>query len=279
MTMLSRLSKLWHGQHQALFMNGFPLTARLAWGCRLPKDPDLQTWLSDPDLFERHGNGVVLFAPRLLACATHLEGAPTGRLKGIMRWRHAQNSYAYDVTAQAIAAFGKDTSMMVAAGWADVSSGRATLASAHLARTFVALDPYAPERVSAVLAQLGWTAEGPDWRHTMLPNGKGVVRLSIVRDFGPASWLDTQNAMPYASGPRLALLLAEQVLTCKGKNAGQLIERMVQELPDHRRIEEARVYANETDQRDMFEKAFALVERLCGGMFEAQSPDYAKQNT
>ena len=280
---MTLLLRLLHGRHHQLFTHGFPLTARLAWGCRLRGDPELSAWLVDKELFERRGNGVVLFAPSLLARAKHDERAPLERLKGILRWRHARNVCAYDETSTAVEALLGLGSVLVAGGWSDVASGRATLSAAHLTHTFVALKRYDRDAVAHLLTPLGWRLADREWRRDTPLGGKGKmsVRLHVAPDLGPVAWppgAENERELHHASGPHLTLLLAERAIdNALSPVRANLIDRMVQDLSSRQQLQELRQLANQLRCRKTFDKVFGLVERICRGKFESVLPEYPEE--
>ena len=96
----SMLPRIRFGKHYLLFQNGFPVTARLAWKLSLPGDPDLWGWLSDEAFYAEHGNGVMVFAPKLLLRAkSDSRQFSLPKLNGVLGCSNAHAASASPVAA------------------------------------------------------------------------------------------------------------------------------------------------------------------------------------
>jgi hypothetical protein len=217
----------------------------------------------------------VLFATRLLDRAEREGNVSFERIKGVVRWRHAMNRYADDEIGKAIAALQCVGSVMVAGGWSDFRTGRKGLSAAHIGEVFVALRPYNKQLLLNALTPLGWKANGQTWRRNDLLGGK-TVNLNITQDLDPFQWrLDSEctGDIFHAEGQSLTLLLAHRALNASGPQVTlKLLDRILDDLPDRSALEALRDHADQLRCRKALERALALVERICGGEFEARLP-------
>lgn len=273
---MSLISRLWQSRSDKLFSNGLPLTARLAWGFHIHGDPDLSTWLASKDYFERHGNGVVLFAPRLIKRAEReASGSSIERLKGLVRWRHVVNTYANNEIGKVIAALRGMGSVNVAGGWSDFKTGRKVLSEVHIGDGFLGLRPYNEQLISNTLEPLGWKAHGRVWRPKVMPRGR-AINLHITPDLDPCQWpseLACSGDLWHADGPALTLLMAQRALNASSPQVTLgLLDRILDDLPDRSSLEALRGHAEKLRHRRALDDTLALIERICGGEFEAQLP-------
>jgi hypothetical protein len=273
---MSFISRLRQSRSDKIFSNSLPLTARLAWGYQIHGDPDLSTWLASKDYFERHGNGVVLFAPRLIKRAEcEASGSSIERLKGLVRWRHVVNTYANNEIGKVIAALRGIGSVNVAGGWSDFTTGRKVLSEVHIGDGFIGLRPYNEQLISNALEQLGWKAQGQIWRPKVMPRGR-AINLHITPELDPFQWpseLACAGNIWHADGPYLTLLLAQRALNASSPRVTlQLLDRILDDLPDRSALKVLRDHADKLRHRRALDDVLALIERICGGEFEAQLP-------
>ena len=268
-------SRLLYGRHRFLFENGFPLTARLAWGRTLTGDPSLAEWLSDDMRFEAYHNGAVLFAPKLLQLAAAAKIPHRGKLRGIMRWRLASNNYAASSIATAVAALTSASQRVsVAGGWSDLELGRLPMEAAHLDCFIVAVNPFRRRDVEEALRPLGWNEVGDAWVRKLRKGKRGakVVKMkvgpSLMQSASSRFECDVfpqQVGLHHVDGHPLALALAQHALDFANVNEkGQFLDRLVDLLPDQRRADSLVDYARSFGSQQKVERALALIDCLCG---------------
>lgn len=270
-----------HRHHLYLFRNGFPLTARLAWGAARKTDPGLALWLAEAARHEEKGNGILHFAPKLMARA-QAAGIVSERLKVVMRWRHAAHAELHQALWEVVTALRATTGRItLASDLGRVEEGRRTPATAHLGLLAAALAPYDAQAVARSLAPLGWEESNGLWRRTAEARRTSqVILLAIGPDLAGLR-LPPQDVFPQAeglhhlSGPPLALVVARQLAHARSAGHGaQLLDRLVDLLPDAAGIGRFRAYGEISGYRNLSRKALTLLDDLLDARFRgSQEPD------
>ena len=277
----SMLPRIRFGKHYLLFQNGFPVTARLAWKLSLPGDPDLWGWLSDEAFYAEHGNGVMVFAPKLLLRAKSVSRQfSLPKLNGVLRWRHAANAHLLvDIQGMLSGLQQCARRVSVASGCGEVELGHQKLAAAHLNFVSVTLDPFDEQAVRAVLCSLGWLQSGDYWYRRPVAAGCGsiilIVRRSVSKqlrsdhDIQP----DSREGLIHLQGPALALELARMAMAFSSMpHAGQLLDQVQGILTSQVNVAAFKSLAMQRGCGRAANQTVQLLERLCGGVFLASLP-------
>ena len=281
------LARLRFGQYYQLFQNRFPLTARLAWGVSLPGDPELGAWLFDEHCYAEHGNGIVVFAPKLLLRAKSDPSKFTlTKLNGVMRWRHVANTYLLWEIQNMLGGLRQCARhIRIASACGDVEIGRRTLASAHLCHVSVILDPYNQQAVRAVMQSHGWVHNGEHWYRRPKAEGCGSIILMLR---GAASKpipnvhqvkSNSDERILHLEGPVLALELARMVMTIRsGHHVGELLDHVQDILTNQETVVAFKRLANQEGDGLVADQTVKLIERLCGGAFMSSLPSLVESS-
>ncbi len=283
----SILARLRFGQHYLLFQNGFPVTARLAWGLSVPGDPDLGTWLSDEAFYAEHGNGVVVFAPKLLLRAkSDPRQFSLSKLNGVLRWRHAANAYLFfEIQAMLNGLQKCARNISVASGYGEVERGHRKLAQAHLSYALVTLEPYEEQAVRTTLQSLGWVQSLDYWyRKPKAEAGGSIIlmirpaaskQISIDREVQPEPY----EGLIHLQGPALAVELARMAMSIRSvHHLGQILDHVKDTLTSQVGVTAFRKLAAQQGDDCAANEAIELIERLSGGSFLASLPESDKDN-
>lgn len=283
----SMLARLRFGPHYLLFQNGFPVTARLAWGLSLPGDADLGIWLSDEAFYAEHGNGVVVFAPKLLLRAKsdpHL--VSLSKLNGVLRWRHAVNAYLlFEIQAMLSGLQQCARHVRVASGCGEVERGHRKLAQAHLSYVSVTLEPYDEQAVRATLQSLGWVQSLDYWHRQPRAEAGGSIVLMIHSAASKQISSDHQDqperheGLIHLQGLALAVELARMAMSLRSAHhVGQMLDHVKDALTTQESVTAFRKLATQQGDYCAANEAIQLIERLCGGAFLASLPASDKDN-
>lgn len=274
------LSRVLYGPDRIVFENGFPLTARLAWGRTRRSDPSIGEWLADGRRFEEHGNGAVLFAPKLLQRATEAQVPHIGKLRGVMRWRLASNNYTASSLAAAVTALTSASQRVsVAGGWSDLARGRLPMSAVHLDFFVAAVNPFHRRNVEDALRPLGWSNVGDVWQRR-IREGEGGSKLVRMR-VGPSliksassrfedDIFPQRGGLHHVEGIPLALVLAQHAFDSAfiGEK-GPCLDRLAEFLPDQEQVESLVEYAGRIGNLLAVRRTLTLIDGLCGSRVSA----------
>ncbi len=283
----SMIDRLRFGQHHQLFQNGFPVTARLAWGLPRQGDPDLGRWLSDEACYAEHGNGVVVFAPKLMLRAkSDPRQLPLTKLNGVLRWRHASNAFLLFEIQSMLSGLQKCARhVSVASGCGEVERGHRKLAQAHLSYVSVTLEPYDEQAVRATLQLLGWVQSLDYWYRKPKAEAGGSIILKIHPAASKQISSDHEvqpephEGLIHLEGPELAVELARMAMSMRSAHhVGQMLDHVQNTLTTQVSVTAFRRLATQQGCDSAANEAIQVIEQLCGGSFVASLPASDKEN-